>query len=242
MAAWPALSRPTPRSTNTTVDQDALLDFVQRRHQMLLVTLRPDGRPQVSPVTGGVDAEGRIVIATYPERAKTVNARRNPKVSVVVLSDDFSGPWVHVDGDGDVLDPPESIAAGRLLPVDLGRASRWDEYRQAMREQGKSLLRVTATRWGPIATGGFPRVWRSGALSGASRMPACRPERAAYLRSVQVNNNSPAAKERSPALVWPPPPVLASAVLHCRRGADDGANGSAARCRRRRRTSAPARP
>ena len=33
-----------------------------------------------------------------------------------------------------------------------------DEYRQAMIRQDKSLLRITPTSWGPIATGGFPRA------------------------------------------------------------------------------------
>ena len=37
-----------------------------------------------------------------------------------------------------------------------GEHPDWDEYREAMRDQGKSLLRITPTRWGPVATGGFP--------------------------------------------------------------------------------------
>ena len=37
-----------------------------------------------------------------------------------------------------------------------GEHSDWDEYRQAMVDQGKCLLRITPTRWGPVATGGFP--------------------------------------------------------------------------------------
>ena len=61
------------------------------------------------PVTGGVDASGRIVISTYPERAKTANARRTPDVSVLVLSDDFGGAWVQVDGAAEVLDLPEAL-------------------------------------------------------------------------------------------------------------------------------------
>ena len=56
----------------------------------------------------GVDRDGRIVISTYPERAKTANARRDPRVSVLVMSDDFDGPWVQVDGDCEVLDMPEA--------------------------------------------------------------------------------------------------------------------------------------
>ena len=37
-----------------------------------------------------------------------------------------------------------------------GEHPDWEEYREAMRIQGKSLIRTTPTRWGPIATGGFP--------------------------------------------------------------------------------------
>ena len=81
-----------PRSiaTTTTVDLDELLEFVRPRHQLVLVTRRADGSPQVSPVTGGVDQEGRIVISTYPERAKANNARRHSSVSVLVLGDEFN--------------------------------------------------------------------------------------------------------------------------------------------------------
>ena len=40
--------------------------------------------------------------------------------------------------------------------VISGEHSDWDEYRKAMVEQGKCLIRVTPVRWGPVATGGFP--------------------------------------------------------------------------------------
>ena len=144
-------------ATNTQVDLDGLLEFVRPWHHMLVITQRSDGRPQASPVTGGVDPQGRLVISTYPERAKTTNARRNPHVSVVVLSDDFGGAWVQVDGDCEVIDPPDSVEPlVEYFRCISGEHPDWDEYRQAMRDQGKSLLRITPTRWSPIATGGFP--------------------------------------------------------------------------------------
>jgi hypothetical protein len=37
-----------------------------------------------------------------------------------------------------------------------GEHPDWDDYRRAMVNQGKCLLRVTPQRGGPIATGGFP--------------------------------------------------------------------------------------
>src|SRR6476661_6472934 len=103
-----------PRSIATTdhVELDELLDFARTRHHLVLVTERQDGSPQVSPVTGGVDAGGRVVVATYPERAKTRNVSRTGRASVLVLSDDWDGPWVQVDGDAEVLDAVPSDQGG----------------------------------------------------------------------------------------------------------------------------------
>lgn len=144
-------------ATTTDVSRDALLDFVRPRHRMLLATQRSDGRPQISPVSGGVDAAGRIVISSYPDRAKTTNAERRPEVSVVVLSDEWNDAWVQVDGEAEVLHMPEAEEAlVDYFRANSGEHPDWDDYRRAMRIQGKSLIRVTPTRWGPIATGGFP--------------------------------------------------------------------------------------
>jgi len=148
-----------PRSiaTNTRVDLGDLLDFVRPRHRFILITRRADGSPQASPVTGGVDDSGRLVIATYPERAKTRNARRDPQVSVVVISDEWDGPWVQVNGTAEVLDVPEALDAFvEYFRTISGEHPDWDEYRRAMVDQGKSLIRITPTSWGPVATGGFP--------------------------------------------------------------------------------------
>jgi PPOX class probable F420-dependent enzyme len=145
-------------ATNTVVTREELLDFIRPRHQGIVITFRQDGRAQASPVSCGVDSEGRIVIATYPERAKVRNARRDPsRASVLFLSDDFGGPWVQVDGTAEVLDVPEAIEPlVEYFRSISGEHPDWDEYREAMVKQGKSLLRITPVSWGPVATGGFP--------------------------------------------------------------------------------------
>ncbi|CAM5230497.1 PPOX class F420-dependent enzyme [Streptomyces spiroverticillatus] len=148
---------PRTIATNSQVDLAGLLEFIRPRHRALLLTRRADGSPQASPLTCGVDNEGRLVMSTYPERAKTRNARRDRKVSVVVLSDEWNGPWVQVDGDAEVLDVPDSVEP--LVEYFRGISGEhpdWDEYREAMVKQGKSLIRVVPRRWGPVATGGFP--------------------------------------------------------------------------------------
>ncbi len=148
---------PRTIATATDVEKAELEEFLRPRHKMLLLTTRDSGAPQISPVSGGVDDQGRIVIATYPGRAKTTNAKRRPQVSVCVISDEWNGPWVQVDGTAEVLDMPDAedglVDYFRSIS---GEHPDWDEYRAAMRLQNKSLIRVTPTSWGPIATGGFP--------------------------------------------------------------------------------------
>ena len=148
---------PPSIATAKQVERDELLEFIRPRHRATLVTTRNDGRPQLSLVTCGVDTEGRIVISTYPGRAKVLNLRRRPQASVCIQSDDWNGPYVQVDGEVEVIDLPDSVEP----LVDYfrsisGEHPDWDEYRAAMVKQGKSLVRITPTGWGPIATGGFP--------------------------------------------------------------------------------------
>jgi PPOX class probable F420-dependent enzyme len=141
----------------TRVDRDQLLEFVRPRHHATLVTRRSDGTPQMSPVTCGLDTEGRIVVSTYPQRAKARNARKDPRVSLVVHSDDWDGPYVQVDGTAEVLDMPEALEPlVEYFRCISGEHPDWDEYRDAMRKQDKSLIRITPERWGPVAEGGFP--------------------------------------------------------------------------------------
>jgi PPOX class probable F420-dependent enzyme len=144
-------------ATAEVVSLPELLEFVRPRHKMVLTTFRSDGSLQSSPVTGGVDEQGRVVISSYPQRAKCVNIRRNPTASAVILSDEFNGAYVQVDGDAEVIGLPEAVE----LLVDYyrviaGEHPDWEEYRRAMADQGKCLIRITPRRWGPVATGGFP--------------------------------------------------------------------------------------
>lgn len=144
-------------STNTVIDKAGLVEFVTGKNQWVLSTTRADGRPQMSLVTGTITPEGDLLISSYPMRAKTRNARRNPLVSVAVMGGGFDAAWVQIDGDAEVLDMPD--AADGLVEYFRciqGDHPDWDEYRQAMSDQGKSVIRISPTRWGPVSTGGFP--------------------------------------------------------------------------------------
>jgi PPOX class probable F420-dependent enzyme len=143
-------------ATATTVERAELDAFVAERHHGILLTTRADGRPQLSPVTMGL-ADGAVLVATYPARAKVANIRRTGTASVLVLSDEFNGAWVQVDGPAEVVDlPAAEDALVEYFRTISGEHPDWDDYRRAMRDQGKCLIRIAIESWGPIATGGFP--------------------------------------------------------------------------------------
>ncbi|EFE68483.1 LOW QUALITY PROTEIN: ATP/GTP-binding protein, partial [Streptomyces viridosporus ATCC 14672] len=82
---------------------------------------------------------------------------RDARVSVIVLSDDWNGPWAQIDGTAEVVDAPDSVEPLVEYYRNIaGEHPDWDEYRAAMVRQGKSIIRITPERWGPVATGGFP--------------------------------------------------------------------------------------
>lgn len=145
------------KASDTIVDQNELREFLDGKHRWVLSTTRNDGRPQMSLVTGGMLADGRLAVSTYPERVKARNVRRNPLVSVAVMGSEFNDAWVQIDGDAVVGDLPEAgddfVEYYRSIS---GEHPDWDEYRAAMAEQGKCLILVTPTRWSPVSKGGFP--------------------------------------------------------------------------------------
>jgi PPOX class probable F420-dependent enzyme len=144
-------------ATETRVDRAGLEDFIRPRHHAVLSTERADGTTQLSPVTMGVDANGTILVASYPERAKVRNLRRQPWASVCVLSDDFGGEWIQVSGTATVVDLPQAVEGLVTYFRSIsGEHPDWAEYRQAMVDQGKVLISLVPERWGPISRGGFP--------------------------------------------------------------------------------------
>ena len=140
------------------MDLDRARAFIQANHRAVLLTRHADGRPQLSPVIVGLARDGRhAVISTRETAVKTRNVRRDPNVALCVFTDAFFGEWVQIDGTAEVLDAPDSVEPLVEYYRNIaGEHPDWDEYRAAMVKQGKSLIRITPERWGPVATGGFP--------------------------------------------------------------------------------------
>jgi PPOX class probable F420-dependent enzyme len=136
------------------MDLDAARDFLRTHHRSVLATTRGDGRPQLSPVAHAVDDDGRVVVSSREPAYKVRNVRRNPAVSLIAISEGWYGDWIQVDGSADVLALPDALEA----LVDYyrrvaGEHPDWDEYRRAMVDEQRCLIRITVERAGPDRRG-----------------------------------------------------------------------------------------
>jgi PPOX class probable F420-dependent enzyme len=132
------------------VDIDVARDFVRRHHRAVLTTYYPDGRAQLSPVTAGVDAAGRIVVSTRETAIKTRNLRTDPRVVLCVLTEQFFGEWVLIEGQAEMVHLPEAMEP--LVDYYRGISGEhpdWADYRAAMERDKRVLLRIAITRAGP---------------------------------------------------------------------------------------------
>lgn len=136
------------------MELDEARAFLRDHHRAVLHTYRHDGSPQLSPVVTTVDDDGYAVVSTRETALKVANLERDPRASMCVISDAFFGPWVRVDGHATIVRLPEAME----LLVDYyrrvaGEHPDWDDYRRAMSEERRVLLRIELTDAGPDVSG-----------------------------------------------------------------------------------------
>ena len=128
--------------------------FLRDNECAVLATTRRNGQIQMSPVTVGLDAEGRAIISSRETAYKVRNLRRHPRASLCVFVDEFTGPWVQVDGTAEIVSLPEAmellVAYYRQI---AGEHPDWDDYRRAMQRDQRVLIRVTIESAGPDRKG-----------------------------------------------------------------------------------------
>ena len=136
------------------MDLDEARDFLREHHRAVLHTFRADGSPQLSPVLVVPDDAGRPLISTRETAVKVTNLERDARVSLCVVTDEFFGPWLRVDGTAEIVHLPEAMD----LLVDhyrrlAGEHDDWDDYRRAMREERRVVVRITLEAAGPDTSG-----------------------------------------------------------------------------------------
>jgi PPOX class probable F420-dependent enzyme len=131
------------------LDLDDAFDFVGRHRQGVLVTLRRNGRPQLSNIMYAPGSGHSVRISVTEERAKTKNMRRDPRVSLHVTRADFFA-YVVLDGEVSVspvaraVDDPVVDELVELYRLLQGEHPDWDEYRESMVSQGRVVATVSA--------------------------------------------------------------------------------------------------
>lgn len=136
------------------MDPQRAREFLREHHRAVLATTRADGRPQLSPVTAAVDAQGRVLISTRETAIKTKNLTRDPRASLCVLNDGFFGEWISIEGTAEIVRLPDAME----LLTDYyrrvaGEHPDWDDYRDAMRRERRVILRIPIARAGPDISG-----------------------------------------------------------------------------------------
>jgi PPOX class probable F420-dependent enzyme len=126
------------------------LDFLGANHKSVLITFKPDGAIQPSPVNHGVDGSGRVVISSRQPAFKVRNLRRNPRATLCAFTDNFYGPWVSIDGTVEIVSLPDAMEP----LVDLyrqiqGEHPDWDDYRAAMVRDQRLIIAISPTSAGP---------------------------------------------------------------------------------------------
>jgi PPOX class probable F420-dependent enzyme len=133
------------------MDLAAAFDYLRPRHHGIVVTLKRDGRPQLSNVAYALGEDGVVRVSVTASRAKTANARRDPRVSFHVTAPDF---WSYVVLEGDAeLTPvaarPDDATVDELVTVYRaisGEHPDWDDYRRAMVADERLVLRIHPSR------------------------------------------------------------------------------------------------
>ncbi len=140
------------------MDVNEALEYAAGRGKGVLVTIKRDGRPQLSNVMFTV-IDGEIRISVTDSRAKTKNMRRDPRISLHVSAPDF---WSYVVLEGDaVLTPvaatPDDATVEELVQTYramVGEHPDWQDYRRSMVADGRLVVRLRPTH----AYGLLPRA------------------------------------------------------------------------------------
>lgn len=123
------------------------LDFIRSRHSGVLVTVKRDGRPQLSNITYALGSDGVVRVSITADRAKYRNLQRDSRASLYVSKEDF---WGYVVVEAEAHLSPVAATADDATVEELIGAYRqaagehpdWDEYRVAMVNDRRLVVRL----------------------------------------------------------------------------------------------------
>jgi PPOX class probable F420-dependent enzyme len=127
------------------------LEFIRERRHGVLTTIKQDGRPQLSNIAFALGDDGVIRVSITDTRAKTANARRDPRVALHVTRDDFYA-YAVIEGQAElspVAADPGDATVDELVEqyrAIAGEHPDWDDFRRAMVADRRLVLRLHPER------------------------------------------------------------------------------------------------
>ena len=132
------------------MNRDHALDHVRRNHRGVLATIKRDGRPQLSNVAYLLDDDGEVKISVTRDRAKTRNVRRDPRVAMTVVGDNWY-EYVVVEGTAHLIeDDPLPLLRHVYRGVTGKEHPDWSEFDEAMVRDGRLVLAISVERLYPL--------------------------------------------------------------------------------------------
>jgi PPOX class probable F420-dependent enzyme len=132
------------------VDEAQARAFVGKHTRGVLATIKRDGRPQLSHISYTLDDDGLIKISTTQDRAKTHNARRDPRVSMAVVADAWF-EYLVVEGTAELKDQDPLPELRRVYERIAGKPHpNWEEFDEAMGRERRLILAITIGRMYPL--------------------------------------------------------------------------------------------
>jgi PPOX class probable F420-dependent enzyme len=137
------------------IDISAAKEFLARHHWGVLTTRRRDGSLQMSPVTVGIDEQGRAIISSRETAYKVNNLRRDPRAAVCTFTTAFHGEgWVQVNGRAEILSLPEAIDTLVYLErQSKGENTAWPAFHERMAREKRVIIRINIDSVGPKRRG-----------------------------------------------------------------------------------------
>jgi PPOX class probable F420-dependent enzyme len=130
-------------------------EFLKNNHWGVLATRRKNSGLQMSPVTVGLDSEGRAVISSRETAYKVNNLRRDPRAAVCAFTNSFHGEgWVQVSGTAEVLSLPHALdTLVHLRRQAYGEHKSWPDFHDRMVREKRVIIRITIENVGPKVRG-----------------------------------------------------------------------------------------
>lgn len=137
------------------VEIDHAKQFLTKHHWGILATRRKNGQLQMSPVTVGLDGDGRAVISSRETAYKVNNLRRDPRAALCGITSSFHGEgWVQINGSAQIISLPDALDTLIYLHRQAyGEHKSWPEFHERMVRERRVIIRIDIESVGPKVRG-----------------------------------------------------------------------------------------